>query len=94
MKTYAKGRRLEYKVKKMLEDDGWFVVRCAGSKPVDLIAVGKGQILIVECKAKKVTRQDRKKLDEILKRIDGMPIPVTGRIYWKTGWGKIGVEVR
>jgi Holliday junction resolvase len=48
---YAKGRRLEYAVKRRLEAEGYTVFRCAASKPCDLIAVRCGEILLVECKA-------------------------------------------
>jgi len=37
--NYLRGRRLEYKVKKRLEDEGYFVQRSAGSKGIDLIAI-------------------------------------------------------
>jgi Archaeal holliday junction resolvase (hjc). len=41
--SYRKGRRLEYGVKELLESQGWFVVRAAGSKPVDLVCIRQGQ---------------------------------------------------
>jgi len=40
--NYIRGRRFEYRVKEALEKDGWIVFRCAGSKPVDLIAFKMG----------------------------------------------------
>lgn len=50
--NYAKGRRYEYKEKKIWEKDGYLVIRSAGSKsPVDLVAVpctiGEGQPFII-----------------------------------------------
>lgn len=54
MKGYYKGRRLEWKFKKKLEVKGYTVFRCAGSKPVDLVAL-KGETkerILVECKHK------------------------------------------
>ncbi|MEM3692448.1 MAG: hypothetical protein QXI39_00285 [Candidatus Bathyarchaeia archaeon] len=51
MNNYVKGRMLEYKVKKYLESLGWTVFRCAGSKPLDLIAIRDGKAIAVECKA-------------------------------------------
>lgn len=38
-KMYARGRAKEYRVKKQLESEGWFVIRSAGSHSiVDLVA--------------------------------------------------------
>ena len=42
----------EYRVKELLEDDGYFVVRSAGSGGVaDLVALKPGQVLLVQCKS-------------------------------------------
>lgn len=39
-KNYLKGRRLEYKVSKWLREDGFTVIRAAGSKgPYDLVGI-------------------------------------------------------
>jgi len=58
----AKGKRLEYKAKAIFQARGYTVFRCAGSKPVDLIAIKhnldpvtpvfgqKHEILLIECK--------------------------------------------
>jgi len=48
---YLKGYRLERAVKKALENSGFFVVRAASSKPIDLVAIKYPDVLIVECKA-------------------------------------------
>ena len=48
---YRRGRALEYAVKKHLEEQGYFVVRSAGSKgPADLVALREGEILLIQCK--------------------------------------------
>lgn len=49
--THTQGRNLEYAVRKHLKKQGYVVFRCAGSRPVDIIAIKHGQILLVECKA-------------------------------------------
>ena len=42
----------ENRVKELLEDDGYFVVRSAGSGGVaDLVALKPGQVLLVQCKS-------------------------------------------
>ena len=51
--TYVKGVRWEREVKERLERHGWLVFRCAGSKPIDLIAFRSGKLpLWVECKTR------------------------------------------
>jgi len=41
---------LEYVVRDMFRRRGWFVVRAAASKPVDLVCLKDGEIVLVECK--------------------------------------------
>jgi Holliday junction resolvase len=48
--TQTKGRQLEYAVRRTLQSLGFVVLRCAGSRPVDLIAFREGTIFLVECK--------------------------------------------
>ena len=48
--SYRSGRRLEYVVRDMFRRRGWFVVRAAASKPVDLVCLKDGEIVLVECK--------------------------------------------
>jgi Holliday junction resolvase len=47
--SYRKGRRLEYVVRDMFRRRGWFVVRAAASKPVDLVCLKDGETVLVEC---------------------------------------------
>jgi Holliday junction resolvase len=48
--SYRKGRRLEYVVRDIFRRRGWFVVRAAASKPVDLVCLKSGEVALVECK--------------------------------------------
>lgn len=51
MANYAGGRDFEHRTRRLLEDNGWWCQRSAGSKgAVDLIAVKPGQTLFVQCK--------------------------------------------
>lgn len=51
MSNYRKGRRFEYRVRDELTRRGYFVIRGAGSKPVDLVALkAGGRVVLVECK--------------------------------------------
>jgi len=48
---YIRGRRFEHRVKRLLEERGYIVVRSAGSKgPFDLVALRFGEILLIQCK--------------------------------------------
>jgi Holliday junction resolvase len=48
--SYRSGRKLEYVVRDMFRRRGWFVVRAAASKPVDLACLKGGEVVLVECK--------------------------------------------
>ncbi|MEM2233841.1 MAG: hypothetical protein QXP81_09930 [Nitrososphaerota archaeon] len=48
--SYRKGRRLEYAVRDIFRSHGWFVMRGAGSKPIDLVCMKDGRTVLVECK--------------------------------------------
>ena len=41
---------MEYVVRDMFRRRGWFVVRAAASKPVDLVCLKSGEVVLVECK--------------------------------------------
>ena len=52
MTSYDRGRQVEYKAKKFLEDTGFEVLRSAGSKGCfDVVAIGKSCIRLVQCKS-------------------------------------------
>lgn len=51
MSNYEVGRRLEYRVRDMFRRNGFFVVRAAQSKPIDLVCLRNGKSVLVECKA-------------------------------------------
>ncbi|AXI25086.1 hypothetical protein CFE53_02520 [Methanofervidicoccus sp. A16] len=48
---YRKGTKFEWELKRILEREGFAVVRSAGSHGVDLIAGRKGEIYAFECKS-------------------------------------------
>lgn len=53
MTAYATGTRFEHKVRDHLTENGYEVIRAAGSKgasKVDLVAVKPGQLLFIQCK--------------------------------------------
>lgn len=51
MTDYGNGTKLEYDAKRDLEENGYFVIRSAGSHgPVDLVGWKMDQMVIVQCK--------------------------------------------
>ncbi len=73
---YRKGSSFERELKKLLEKEGFAVVRSAGSKGVDLIAGKNGKILIFECKSSSklyVSKEDIDKLINFSKTFGGTP---------------------
>jgi len=67
---YAKGRRFEWRVKDFLLRVGFqIVIRSAGSKQIDLVAIRNGVPVLIECKSeenvnKKVYEEVRKMGEE------------------------------
>lgn len=51
LSNYEVGRRLEYRVRDMFQKSGFFVIRAAQSKPIDLVCLRDGKSVLVECKA-------------------------------------------
>lgn len=64
MNKYAKGRRLEYRAKKILEAQGYTVFRTAGSHGLfDLIAIKRDWMKLVQVKANRaLAKIEHKKL--------------------------------
>jgi Holliday junction resolvase len=64
--SYRKGRRLEYEVRDLFASRGWLVVRAAASKPVDLVCIRQGQVVLVECKYNdRPSSQELERLSEV-----------------------------
>jgi Holliday junction resolvase len=51
LSNYEIGRRLEYRIRDLFRRNGYFVVRAAQSKPIDLVCLRNGRSVLVECKA-------------------------------------------
>ncbi|MEM1820965.1 MAG: hypothetical protein QXU64_05185 [Thermofilaceae archaeon] len=71
MSSYKKGAKLEYKVRDLLARRGYFVVRSAGSRgPFDLVALKKGEVLLVQCRADgRVSEEERRELVELARSV-------------------------
>lgn len=70
---YKKGARKEYKIKKQLEGEGWFVVRSAGSKgAADLVAFNKEthEIKLIQVKTYKLSPKQRKEALDPLEALE------------------------
>ena len=79
---YRAGRDLEYAAARDLEDNGYFVIRAAGSHGLaDLIAFKTEQVLIVQCKTDgKMTARQRCDLAALAAMVPGLGgIPLIAR---------------
>lgn len=67
---YQRGYQFELRVRKHLEDKGWFVIRAAGSRSaVDLVALRQGQVLLVQCRRDgRLSRDQRQGLRALARR--------------------------
>ena len=76
MRRYRRGADFERKIKKLLEAEGWFVVRSAGSKGlVDLIAVFEGEIWAIQAKISGTSRvEEIKQLCQLARRHKFTPV--------------------
>lgn len=74
-KNYAKGRRLEYSIKKKLEKEGFTVFRTAGSHSAcDLIAVNQKTIRFIQLKSSKKERKPYdSETDKFIKYLPRLP---------------------
>lgn len=87
--TQSKGRQLKYTVRRKLRSLGYYVFRCAGSRPVDLIAMKEGKTLLVECKAglnPQLTPKQKDRILEIAKIVQAEPILVVRKRYRGLRW--------
>lgn len=84
----AKGTRFEHKVKRDLEERGYFCMRSPASKsPIDILAVSKDDVLFVQCKTNgRLDPAPWNELYDLALDHGGTPIlaskPVRGRISY------------
>jgi len=93
MTAYARGAAFERRVRRLLEEDGWFVVRSAGSRgAVDLIALReRGNVLrvqLISCKLNGyVPPAEREQLLELKRQLPHAEVLIAarrdGRIVFK-----------
>jgi len=74
-----KGRGFEYRVKRVLERQGYFVIRAASSKPIDLVAIKDGRATLVECKVGRNPPRERLELLHMYERRSGCRVLVAVR---------------
>jgi len=67
MTRYQKGRRLEYRVKELLEREGYFVIRSSGSHtPVDIVAINESEVVLIQCCTKKDKKRKARELSQVV----------------------------
>lgn len=78
MSHYAKGTRFEHKVRDDLIENGYLVVRAAGSKggtKADLVAFKPGQLLLIQCKTDgKLPAVEWNRILEVAGWVGGVPL--------------------
>jgi Holliday junction resolvase len=87
MTNYQRGYAAERVARKILEDDGYLVIRSAGSKgPADLIALNAREIILIQVKRNRpVSLAEQKRLIDLLHRI-----PENARIeIWLVSRGRL-----
>lgn len=90
MGKYAKGANAERELQKMLEDEGFSVIRSAGSHIVDLVAGNSEKYLCIEAKTTKkdkiyLKEKDKQKLINFTSDFGGLPyfgVKLTRRGWW------------
>jgi Holliday junction resolvase len=77
--AYLRGRSAEYRVKGLLEEQGYLVIRSAASHtPIDLLAAKDGVRLAVQVKVKGFfTREEKERLIRWAKQFEAKPILAT-----------------
>jgi len=94
--NYSKGRNLEYSVRERLKGLGYTMFRCAGSRPVDLIAIKESKMLLVECKTSLNPFLSPNQLNHILeisKKVKATPILAVRKKHREIKWFKIDKNV-
>jgi Holliday junction resolvase len=80
MSNYKRGRNFEYEVRDYYRALGYYVVRSANSKGLaDLVALKKGEVLLIQCKLNGlIGSKERKEFVELAEKVGAKPI-----IAWK-----------
>lgn len=87
--NYEKGRALEHRVRAHLREEGFEVLRTAGSKSkVDLVAIKAGQLLFVQCKRSgALPPAEWNALWDLAHQVGAVPVLAEqltrGRRYWQ-----------
>ncbi|MFI1165578.1 restriction endonuclease [Streptomyces sp. NPDC020801] len=87
--NYHRGRDLEHRVRTHLREEGYEVLRTAGSKSkVDLVAIKPGQILLVQCKRSgALPPAEWNALWDLAQMVGAVPVLAEqltrGRKYWR-----------
>lgn len=73
--SYRKGRGFEYEVRDLMSKNGWLVVRAARSKPVDLVCIKSGKVVLIECKyGNYISKKERDNLRRMAKRYGAIAV--------------------
>ena len=83
MTQYRRGANYERKIKKEYEEDGYLVLRSAGSKgPFDLVAIKEDSTILIQCKLRKPTK---KEIEGVLETVRKYNIHGQAHLRWPEG---------
>lgn len=76
MSHYSNGRDFEYRARDHFRDEGYDVIRSAGSKTkIDLVAIKPGQLVFVQCKKDgKISPAERHTLIRLAWSVGAIPV--------------------
>ena len=75
--NYQKGRQFEYRVKKDIESQGYYVIRSPASRgPFDLLCIKEGRVVAIQCKIQKDSFSKKQKEVFIIKAKEIGAIPM------------------
>lgn len=72
---YAMGRRFEYKVRDLLKQFNYYLIRSAKSAFPDLVAIGLNNTMLVECKkGKYISSKERRAMLSLYEKYCVLPV--------------------
>lgn len=77
LRSYIKGRNIEYKVKKWLEEKGYYCIRSAGSHGIIDLFCGNGKKLLaiqVKTSLSQIKQEELKKLRAAAEKLKAKPV--------------------
>jgi len=83
-------QRFEWRIQRMLQNQGYTVLNVARSKPCDLVAMREGKCWLIEVKGRNTKYPPEQQVEQaLLSRKSGFPLVLVRQLHQR---GKIAVE--